>query len=210
MLRDWRADASPDVHGAGASILTAVAAARGPFEGWIAAVGHGHSARLVAKKATEPATTDPRAILDVSRAAAGSACTASPARIRRSLAEVEAFVAEQQAARDAGVVDIASRAHANAESRIAALAASAPAHRRVAVSRLAASARRAVATSRTAGAERLLTALVQSADADNASPESWLNRLIESSTIRTPNGNHEDAEAARAIRAVIIVLPGGT
>jgi hypothetical protein len=123
---------------------------------------------------------------------------------------VEAFVGEQQAAQDAGVVDIASRVHVNAESRIAAFAASAPAHQRVAASRLAANARRAVATSRTAGAERLLAALVDSADAENASPESWLNRLIETTSISSPNATFEDAEAARAIRAVVLVVPGTT
>ena len=207
LLREWRAGA--DLRPASTSVLTAVSAVRGPFEGWIAAIGRGPSARIAVKKANEAATADPNAILDVSKAAAGAACTASPARIRRSLAEVEAFVGEQQAARDAGVVDIASRAHVNAESRIAAFAASAPAHRRVAASRLAASARRAVATSRTAGAERLLAALVESADAENASPESWLNRLIETSN-GPPNASFEDAEAARSIRAVVLVVPGTT
>lgn len=210
LLREWRADSPAEPRGPSVSSLTVVSAVRGPFDGWIAAIGHGASARIVAKKAREPATADPGEVLDVSRAAAGSACTASPARIRRSLAEVEAFVDEQQAARDAGVVDIASRVHVSAESRIAAFAAAAPAHRRVAASRLAANARRAVATSRTAGAERLLAALVESADAENASPESWLNRLIETSTGGTPNGNLEDAEAARSIRAVILIVPGGS
>ena len=210
LLREWRADTAAQPHPTRTSILTAVSAVRGPFEGWIAAIGHGTSARIVVKKAHDPATADPRQVLDVSRATAGSACTASPARIRRSLGEVETFVAQEQAARDAGVVDIASRAQVNAENRIAAYAASAPAHRRVAASRLAATARRAVATSRTAGAERLLAALVQSADAENASPESWLNRLIETSTPGSPNGSLEDAEAARSIRAVILVVPGAT
>jgi hypothetical protein len=209
LLREWRADAAPEPHDASTSILTAVSAVRGPFEGWIAAIGLGASARIVAKKAQEPATSDPRQVLDVSRAAAGSACPASPARIRRSLSEVEAFVASEQAARDAGVVDIASRAHANAENRIAAFAASAPAHRRVAATRLAANARRAVATSRTAGAERLLAALVESADAEHASPESWLNRLIETSTPGSPNAEFESSESARVIRAVVLVVPGG-
>jgi superfamily II DNA or RNA helicase len=210
LLREWRADAPTEPHASRTSSLTAVSAARGPFDGWIAAIGRGASARVVAKKGYETATSDPRNVLDVSRAAAGSACTASPARIRRSLSEVEAFVGEQQAAQDAGVVDIASRVHVNAESRIAAFAASAPAHQRVAASRLAANARRAVATSRTAGAERLLAALVDSADAENASPESWLNRLIETTSISSPNATFEDAEAARAIRAVVLVVPGTT
>jgi hypothetical protein len=64
-----------------------------------------------------------------------------------------------------------------------------------------------VATSRTAGAERLLAALVDSADAENASPESWLSRLIETSH-GPPNASFEDAEVARSIRAVILVVPG--
>jgi hypothetical protein len=209
LLREWRADAPAEPPGSRTPGLTAVSAARGPFDGWIAAIGHGASARVVAKKGYEAATSDPRDVLDVSRAAAGSACTASPARIRRSLSEVEAFVGQQQAAQDAGVVDIASRAHVNAESRIAAFAASAPAHQRVAASRLAANARRAVATSRTAGAERLLAALVDSADAENASPESWLNRLLETSNPSSPNVTLEDAQAARSIRAVVLVVPAG-
>ena len=208
-LREWRADAPSELHASHDNVLAVVSAVRGPFEAWIAAIGRGHSARIVAKKALEPATSDPREVLDVVSAAVGSACTASPARIRRSLSEVTGFVAEQEAARDAGVVDIASRTHVNAETRIAAFAASAPAHRRVAVSRLAANARRAVATSRSAGAERVLAALVESADAENASPESWLNRLIETSGTGAPNANLEDAEAARSIRAVILVVPGG-
>jgi hypothetical protein len=209
VLREWRADAPPELQSSHASVLTAVSAVRGPFEGWLAAIGHGHSARLIARKSHTPATADPREVLDVVKATSGSECTASPARIRRSLGEVQAFVAEQEAARDAGVVEIASRAHVNAASRIASFAAEAPAHRRVAVSRLAANARRAVASSRTAGAERLLAALVDSADAENASAESWLNRLIETSSGAAPNGNLEDAEVARSIRAVILVVPGG-
>jgi hypothetical protein len=210
LFRGWRADAAAVVPSSPTNDAPAVVAVRGPFDGWLAAISHDDATRIVVRKADAASTSDPRAVLDVARAAAGAMCAASPSRVRRAFAEVEEYLAEQRAAADAGVIALGSRAQATAANRIAALAASAPAHRRVAVSRLAASARQAVAKSRTAGAERLLSALVDSADAENASPESWLSRLIETSAGTPPNVDSAVGESRTTVRAVILIVSAVT
>jgi hypothetical protein len=188
------------------------ASVRAPFDGWIAAVTQGERPQVLAARRGGAVTTDPAIILEVARAAEGRPRIAAPSRVTRVMREIDAYVATQRAARDAGLAVVGSRAHAAASSRIASVAAGAPAHRRVAVSRLAAAARETVAASRTAGAERLLQALLADdswAAATEDVAEQWLARVIEIGAAPTPNANASPQAAGEVVtvHALLLLVP---
>jgi superfamily II DNA or RNA helicase len=187
-----------------------VAGVRAAFDGWIALVETNDAPQVIVGRMGIEPSADPRAVLDVARAADGAACVASPSRVARVLKELDGYLDAARAAAEAGVTAVGSKARAAAASRIAALAAAAPPHRRVAVSRLAASARRAVAGSRTAGAERLLAALIRprgaSDDAADAA-ETWLERVIDAAGT-SPNAIDDDQRTSHTrVTALVVLVP---
>jgi superfamily II DNA or RNA helicase len=221
VLREWLESAAAEKASSGSTAAdappaneTVVAGVRSTFDGWIGVVEVAGDLQLVGARQSEGATSDPRCVLEIARAAGGAACVASPSRVERVLKEADAYLSAASAAADAGVAAVGSRARAAASSRIAALAAAAPPHRRPAVSRLAATARDAVAGSRSAGAERLLAALVSTIASDEGADaaEAWLERIIEVTEPGAPNANNF-ALGARTTRtrvhALIVLVPTG-
>jgi hypothetical protein len=214
-LTRWREPAAAD--GGQASGTTAasveqpvaIAAVRAPEEGWFALVVDETGPRLVARLGSVGPTTGPELVSDASRAAEGVVCVASPTRVERVLAEIDAFSAAEKAAEDAGLANVGSRTQSAAAVRIASVTARAPAHRRTAVSRLAVSARRAVEHSRTAGRERLLRALLAVDAPALATPdadEAWLTRVIELDH-EPPNVALGSLRSRPRVVAVIVLVP---
>jgi len=199
---------------ADAALPPFVGAVRARANGWLALVGIAAGtvdARIVAAADGLPATSDPRAILDVALSADGPTCAAAPSRVARALDQLDRFMAGERASAATDLELVGSRAHARVAGRIAIVAAAAPAHRRVIMSRLAARARTALRATRAAGGERMLDALIPpgTAESSDAAGEAWLDRVIELGSRSLPNAGdsaHEAAEVPAESPAVLALL----
>lgn len=182
--------------------VVSVAAVRAPASGWLAMVGRGSTARLVASAATDRGTS-PLLLADACRLASGPDAVCLGAQTRHAIGELEAWLAAERASTAAGLHD-APTVTRRASLRQVAGAGTVSRARRGLLADLAGSAWRAASSPMSLGREERLRAIGVGAGLDR----DWLQAVAKINAgkeLSAPGGGH--TEAGDELLALILFVP---